>query len=165
MIIQAQKLTPKAFVDFGQVLMGPGSGPERYNFVASFENHRKTAKPNLSFMRVAPTTQPVEVQILERHVYSNQAFIPMNDTCQLVAVCPRGFEGNPVVENMMAFVATPSQAVNYNAGTWHAPRTVIKGAGEFVMFRWDDGSDLDTEFLTLDTPVKICINPDFYNQR
>ena len=158
MIIPAHKLTPEAFAGFGQVLMGPGTGPERHEFAATIENRRESARPNLSFMRVAPATQPIQVAMLERHAFSNQTFVPMNGTYHLVAVCPQDTDGRPVVEKMTAFVATPSQAVNYDAGTWHAPRTVIKGAGEFVMFRWDDGGDLDTELFKIDSPVEINID-------
>ena len=158
MKINATKLTPEAFTGFGQVLMGPGGGPERYEFAARIENLRENARANTSFMRVAPAIKPIQVTQLERHAYSNQTFVPMNGTYHLVAVCPSDAAGHPVVEKIAVFVAGPSQAVNYNAGCWHAPRTVIKGAGEFVMFRWDDGSDLDTELVTLDAPVTIQID-------
>lgn len=158
MLITAKKLTPEAFAGFGQVLMGPGGGPERHEFAARIENLRENARANMSFMRVAPAIKPIQVTQLERHAYSNQTFVPMNGTYHLVAVCPPDADGNPIVEKMAVFVASPSQAVNYNAGCWHAPRTVIQGAGEFVMFRWDDGSDQDTELLALDAPVTIRID-------
>ena len=155
MKIKAQELTQEVFEGFGQVLTGSGTGLERKDYAATIENKRKSANPNMSFMRVAPSNLPLRIDTLERHVYSNQAFIPMNGTFHLVVVCPQGATGQPDIEKMIAFVANGSQAVNYNAGTWHAPRTVISGSGEFIMFRWDDGSDLDTEHLSLDEIVDV----------
>jgi ureidoglycolate hydrolase len=53
------------------------------------------------------------------------------------------------------FVASGSQAVNYDANVWHAPRTALSSPGEFVMFRWDDGGALDTETIPLGAPVAV----------
>jgi len=155
MIVHTNPLTPEAFAPFGQVLMGPGQGPERYAFAARMQNERAAARPNMTFMRVALAARPIRIKSLERHVYSNQTFIPLNGTCQLVAVCPSGGNGQPLLEQLLAFVATGAQAVNYNANTWHAPRTAIRGPGEFIMFRWDDGTDLDTEGWPLEEPIEI----------
>jgi ureidoglycolate lyase len=155
MKIKAQKLTQEVFEGFGQVLMGSGAGPERKDYAAKIDNKRASANPNMSFMRVTPSNLPIHIDTMERHEYSNQVFIPMNGTFHLVVVCPQDTTGKPDVEKMIAFVANGSQAVNYNTGTWHAPRTVVRGPGEFIMFRWDDGSDLDTEQISLDEMVEI----------
>ena len=157
MIVQAKPLTPAAFAPFGQVLMGPGKGPERYAYAARMQNDRTAARPNMTFMRVNPAARPIRIKSLERHVYSNQAFIPLNGTGQLVAVCPSDGVGRPLLEQLLAFVATGAQAVNYNANTWHAPRTAIRGPGEFIMFRWDDGTDQDTESWPLAEAIEIVL--------
>ncbi|MEJ2166589.1 MAG: ureidoglycolate lyase [Desulfobacterales bacterium] len=158
MIVHAKPLTPEAFAPFGQVLMGPGEGPERYAFAACMQNERAAARPNMTFMRVNRAARPIRIKSLERHVYSNQTFIPLNGTCQLVAVCPSDENGRPTLERLLAFIATGAQAVNYNANTWHAPRTAIRGPGEFIMFRWDDGTELDTESWPLKEAVEIDEN-------
>ena len=48
--------------------------------------------------------------------------------------------------------------MNYNAGTWHAPLTVIGGAGEFVMLRFDDGGAEDTELRPLTEPITVDLS-------
>jgi ureidoglycolate lyase len=157
LIVQAKPLTPDAFAPFGQVLMGLGKGPERYAFAARMQNDRPEARPNMTFMRVNLAAQPIRIKSLERHVYSNQTFIPLNGTVQLVAVCLSDGEGRPMLEQLLAFVATGAQTVNYNANTWHAPRTAIRAPGEFIMFRWDDGTDLDTESWPLEAAIEIAL--------
>lgn len=156
MNIKAAPLTPEAFAPFGQVLMAHGDGPERHAFAAHMDNRRSGAAPNMTYMRVKTVDLPVVIDALERHSFSNQTFIPLNGTRQLVVVCPSLPDNMPDISKMAAFVAAGSQAVNYNTGVWHAPRTAISGPGEFVMFRWDDGSADDTELLQIDTPVQVA---------
>jgi ureidoglycolate hydrolase len=79
----------------------------------------------------------------------------MNGTRQLVAVCPSAPDGSPLASQLRVFVADGSQAVNYDADVWHAPRMALCAPGEFVMFRWDDGSALDTELRTLEVPIVV----------
>jgi ureidoglycolate lyase len=155
MIIKAEPLTSELFAPYGQVLMGVGEGSERHNFAADMENFRTGAKPNMTFMRVALSNLPARIETLEQHPHSNQVFIPLNGTNQLVAVCPSTSDGKPIVEKLSAFVSTGSQSINYNARVWHAPRMAISEPGEFIMFRWDDGGPEDTVHYSLDDPVTV----------
>lgn len=158
MTLVARTLSPEAFAPFGDVLTGLDDqlGPERHEFAARFQNLRERARPNLTFMRVPLAVGELLVRALERHPFSNQAFVPLNGTSQLVVVCPSDAHGRPALGALRAFVATGSQAVNYHAGVWHAPRTALGAPGEFIMFRWDDGSHDDTEVVTLDTPIRVA---------
>jgi ureidoglycolate lyase len=155
MNIKAVPLTQEAFAPFGQVLMAHGDGPERHVFAANMDNRRSGVAPNMAHMRIETVDLPVVIDTLERHSFSNQTFIPLNGTCQLVVVCPPLPDNMPDISKMTEFVAAASQAINYTTGVWHAPRTAISGPGEFVMFRWDDGSGADTELLKIDTPVQV----------
>jgi len=155
MIIKAQPLNREAFAPYGQVLAGTASGPERHAFAANMENLRAQAKANMTFMRVSLAAAPLRIESLERHRFSNQTFVPLNGTRHLIAVCPSMADGEPDILNMTVFSAEGSQAVNYNPDVWHAPRTAIAPPGEFIMFRWDDGSEVDTEKRPLADPVEI----------
>ncbi len=159
MILDARPLTPQAFAPFGDVLMGldAGGAPERHEFAARFQNLRADARPNLTFMRVPIVNGEVVIRALERHRFSNQAFMPLNGTRQLAVVCPSTADGAPDLSRLQAFVASGAQAINYAADVWHAPRTALSAPGEFVMFRWDDGTPADTELRTLDE--EIVVNP------
>ena len=158
--IKPSPLTAEAFAPFGQVLQGGGAASERREFAAAMHNGRPQARPNMTFMRIVPNTGPVTIAALERHPHSNQAFIPLNGTRQLVAVCPSTADGKPVVSELKVFVAEGSQAINYDANVWHAPRTALGAPGEFVMFRWDDGSAQDTELIELETAVVVDLSGD-----
>lgn len=155
MTVKAKPLTADAFAPFGQVLMGYETGVERHEFAAAIENRRTQAKPNMTFIRGAVAPSPVCVKAMERHEYSNQTFVPLNGTRYLVAVCPSDAAGGPDLSAIQVFAAEGAQAVNFNAGVWHAPNTVLATPGEFIMLRFDDGGAEDTELRALDEPIEV----------
>ena len=152
---KAVPLTAEAFAPFGQVLEGNAEGPHRIEFMAKVFNDRDDAKLNVTWMRGKVATAPVTVKALERHPHSNQMFVPINGTKYLVAVCPSDADGNPDLSGIQVFVANGSQTVNYDAMVWHAPRETLGDPCEFIMTRWDNGSDVDTVLLTLDEPIEV----------
>lgn len=153
--IVAEPLTAQAFAPFGQVIAGTGDGAERRPFLARMHNGRAQAQPNLTWMRIAPQPLPVTVTALERHPHSNQTFVPMSGTRQLVVVCPSNADGEPALSRARAFVASGGQGVNYDANVWHAPRVALCAPGEFAMFRWDDGGGEDTQLVELQVPFLV----------
>ena len=153
--IRARTLTAEAFAPYGQVLQGTGPVTERKEYASRMHNDRPHAQPNMTYMKVLPASGEVLVRGVERHPHSNQTFVPLNGTRHLVAVCPSDADGRPQVDRLEVFVASGAQAVNYDANVWHAPRTALSAPGEFVMFRWDDGSDLDTESMALAVAVSV----------
>lgn len=156
MNIQAIALTSKDFAPFGQVLMEENQTPERKPWAAKVENLRKDAKANVTYMSLEPEQYPLEVIELERHRFSHQLFVPLQNTAHLVVVCLSTADGSPDITSARAFHATEGQSVNYNADVWHAPRMVIHHPGSFVMIRWDAGTDEDTELITLSQPLVIA---------
>lgn len=165
--ITARPLNAKEFSMFGDVLEGKGDGAERWAYAAKMENQRPNARPNMTYMRMIPADAPVCVTNLERHVFSNQTFIPLNGTKHLIVVCRNDENGYPLLDSLIAFIAGGSQAVNYHAGIWHAPRTALCMPGEFVMFRWDEDTPDDTELIELETVIEVdisnqsCFNSEF----
>ena len=110
------------------------------------------------------------VEILERHPFTTQTFIPLgispheaHRTRYLVVVAPSlppspNDEGLPVpqtsdrfpgrglpdLSRVRAFIANGSQAVTYGAGTWHAPMVVLgeKPIG-FVVVQFANGVGIE----------------------
>jgi ureidoglycolate lyase len=156
MLIKAKPLNPELFAPFGQVLMGSGEIPERIPFAAKVENYRSNANLNITYLHVNSVELPLKIEALERHFYSNQIFVPLNGTRHLIVVCPKTKDDEPNLLKLEAFTAESYQAVNYYAGTWHAPRTSIGGSGEFIMMRWDDATNEDEEFFALSDKIKIA---------
>lgn len=153
--VTARPLTADAFADFGQVIPTRVPTLGRRAHVATLENRRPAAAPNLAMARIAPSALPIRATALERHPFSSQTFVPTDLARYVVAVCPAGPDGEPLVEHLVAFVADGTQGVSYAAGTWHHPMAVLDRPGEYVVLRWDDGSAADTEWRRLGEPLLI----------
>ena len=152
----AKPLTAEAFRPYGAVLMAGGEAPERFEYAGNIENNRKHAKPNLTFIHAIP--KPPLIGAVERHRFSSQTFVPMNGVRYLVGVCPPTSDGGPDLSRLVAFIADGGQAVNYDAGAWHSPLSVLDQPGQFTMLRFDDGGADDTELVKLEAPVEVRID-------
>jgi ureidoglycolate lyase len=146
MRLTVRRLTAEAFAPFGQVIQ---------TYVAAIGWRARAAVPHLAVTRLAPTALPVRATALERHPFSSQTFVPTDLSRYLVAVCPSGPDGEPIVERLLAFVADVTLGLNYAPGTWHHPMAILDRSGEYVVLRWDDGSPADTEWRDLPTPVPV----------
>ncbi|MDH3230312.1 MAG: ureidoglycolate lyase [Alphaproteobacteria bacterium] len=153
--IRAAALGADALGALGQVLMADGRAGQRDEYAATTDNLRPQAKLNVTFMNVDP--KPPLIGAIERHKHSMQLFVPMNGARYLAAICPPRPDGDPDLERLAVFVADGGQAVNYNAGTWHAPLTVLDRPGAFTMLRHDDGGPEDTDLVTLDAPIAVLL--------
>ena len=94
------------------------------------------------------------VELLERHPFSTQTFIPIGVATYLVVVASSAADGSPNLTGLRAFRVPGSMIVQYHAAVWHAPLTALDPAGSFAMHVHRDGSSGDTEFLDI-SPVAI----------
>lgn len=153
--LHALPLTPEAFATFGQVVQGyrdvnavpHGIRVTSANQGSAYKFH-KISLPESSYPAdVKATTglsvyrcQPIDakpgghwdIKVLERHLHTNQAFIPMGpgsanegdeglkETARdyLVVVAQNGKDDKPDLETMKAFIATSAQGIVYNTGIW-----------------------------------------------
>ena len=154
MKVIAQALDASAFAPFGQILDWPGHGIKT-DHVANLFNAREGARPNLAILRSQPTAPPMRVTKLERHSFSSQAFVPLAVARYMVVVCPQTDDGAPDIEHLRAFTAHGAQGINYEAGVWHHPMTALDSPGTFAILTWQDGSDADTEWASVETDVVV----------
>ncbi|KAF9770260.1 hypothetical protein IL306_012234 [Fusarium sp. DS 682] len=105
------------------------------------------------------------VNILERHPFTSQTFVPLASTAStyLVIVAPslppspqdeglpvpsgEGLPGRglPDLKGLRAFIATDRQAVTYAAGTWHAPMVALgkkETTLDFLVVQFSSGVDI-----------------------
>ena len=155
MEIVPQPLTADAFAPFGQVF-ATLDAPGRVDDLARLENRRADAAVMLSTVHVPPTALPLNATVMERHRFSSQTFVPMDVARYLIIVAPPAAGGGPDLAGVRAFVAGAGQGISYNADTWHHGMTVLDRPGHFAIFMWNDGSDGDTEFLTLPEPFVVA---------
>ncbi len=148
MILKPVPLTKEAFAPYGD-LIETGTDPmiinygntERHHDLAALDLAEKAGKPLVSIFRSKPLPLPLNLQIMERHPLSSQAFIPMGNEPYLVVVAPAGeFDGG----KLQVFIARPDQGVNYARGTWHHYCLALNDVSDFVVIdRGGEGPNCD----------------------
>ena len=155
--LTAEPLTAVAFAPFGEVLEGPEDLGRR-RFEAALANWRPGAWPSLSLTRKAPLEAlPLRTQVMERHRFSSQSFVPMATGRWLAIVAPHAAGGGPDMARARAFIARSDQGVTYGADVWHHPLVVLDHVAHFAVLVWRDGTAADDEFVdvapfTVDLP-------------
>jgi ureidoglycolate lyase len=156
MEIVPQPLTKEAFAPYGDVIDIP-TEPGRTYYEDALGNLRPEAHASLSVsLKVDTPERPLPANLLERHEFSSQTFMPIDVERWLIVVAPHGKTGGPDTEAIRAFIATGKQGVTYKPNTWHHGLTVLDRPGRFAVFMWRDGSKGDEEFVPV-TPFTIRI--------
>jgi len=153
--LDALPLTPEVFATFGQVIQGYGDvtavpssvrvtsanqgSAHKFNKISLLKSSYPAevqATTGLSVYRCQPIDAKPggywDVKVLERHLHTNQAFIPMGpgltsegdeglkETAKgyLVIVAQNGEDDKPDLKTLRAFIATSAQGIVYNTGIW-----------------------------------------------
>ncbi|WWC70605.1 allantoicase [Kwoniella pini CBS 10737] len=82
----------------------------------------------------------IKVELLERHAYTTQAFIPLNRPANssppgsfIVVAALNGTDDKPDLKTIKAFLATAAQGVSFDAGTWHHSLLTVGGNLEYAV--------------------------------
>ncbi|KAJ7703008.1 galactose-binding domain-like protein [Mycena rosella] len=191
MLVPVLPLTPEAFAPFGQVIQaygdhgaapkgtkitpanqGSASKFHKLSLLASSYPSEAGATAGLSVYRCNPlegiaADGTTELKVMERHPYTNQAFIPMGKgsgegladpgSAYLVVVAKNAADGRPDLSTVRAFIATASQGIVYDTAVWHQPMTVLGKAMDFtcVETQVGDGGVADCEIVELESAVRL----------
>ena len=148
MVIPVVPLEAEAFSPFGQVIQGYKNPPNgikvtpanggtankyhKLSLLKAFYPSDAGATAGISVYRCQPLGDVVDgtvvLKTLERHPYTNQAFIPMGSgegeglkdpSCgYLVVVSHNGSDDQPDTQTLKAFLASSAQGIAYNPGVW-----------------------------------------------
>jgi ureidoglycolate lyase len=155
-IVTARPIDNDSFAPYGQLLDVP-EAPGRYDFRAELFNGRAEAAPNLLLACAEAASLPLEIERMERHPHSSQAFFPLEAARYIVMVCADTADGGPDMTRLDAFLVGAAQGINYKPGVWHHPLTALDGAGKFAALVWENGSDADTEWHTLAADQQVRV--------
>ena len=146
MEIVPQPLTQEAFAPFGDVIDVPQQAGRTY-YEDALGNLRPRAKASLSMtFRVPTSDRPLKSELMERHEFSSQTFVPVDVARWLIVVAPHAATGGPDMAAARAFIANGQQGVTYKPNTWHHGLTTLDQPGRFAVFMWRAGSK-DEEFV------------------
>ena len=155
MDLTPQPLTREAFAPFGDVIDVPQEAGRTY-YEDALGNLRGEAKPSLSMsFRVPTPDRPIRSELMERHEFSSQTFVPVDVARWLIVVAPHAAAGGPDMANARAFIASGQQGITYKPNTWHHGLTTLDRPGRFAVFMWKAVAE-DEEFVPVE-PFTIPI--------
>ncbi len=150
--IKAEELTSEGFAAFGDVIArDPGASVAinggdvlRHHDLAKVDVMADGGRPVISIFQVLkPATLPFRLRLMERHLLSSQAFVPLAGSTYLVAVAPPGRE--PRIDAVRCFVARDGTGINLHPGVWHHPLIALD-ASDFLVI--DRGTTFDEDCET-----------------
>ncbi len=147
-------LLAEAFAPFGTVVRAPAE-VARTQLPAALRNLRPEAQATLTASRSLPQTLPLTSQVMERHRYSTQTFLPLDAARYVVVVAPNGGDGGPDMRLARAFLVPGDTGISYAADTWHHPQLVLDRPACFAVLMWRDGTPNDIETRRLDVPFTL----------
>ena len=134
--LHPEPLTHSAFAPFGDVLDCSGPPDRLINAGMCGRYHDRArlefgdGRAGISLFDAVPRALPYAFDLVERHPYGSQAFLPMTGHLFLVIVAPdvAGIPGTP-----RAFLTAPHQGINLHPGTWHGVLTPLFAPGLFAV--------------------------------
>ena len=155
-----QVLTAERFSPFGDVIETSAAHREGMN-AARFDRFDNLSRvetdsagyPAIGIVRCRLVTSlPYRFDMVERHPFGSQAFIPLGQTHFVVVVAPPGESVD--AHDLRAFVTNGRQGINYHRGTWHMPLIGLEADQEFlVVDRGGDSANCDEH--TFEDPVTL----------
>lgn len=167
----AQPLTAQAFAPYGEVIevrenvkhypINYGH-TERYHDLATIDVSTEGGKAIVSLFRSQPLALPIAIRLLERHPLGSQAFMPLSGHPYLVVVAQAG---EFALDTLRAFIAAPTQGVNYHRGTWHHFCLALAASSDFLVIdRSGPGANCDEIQLdALNIWLDIPPNPNLHS--
>jgi len=140
-VIRAVPITSERFAPFGDVIAALPDHKEVMN-AARFERFDDLATVDIdagdgahtaiSIARSrSMTVLPYCFDLMERHPYGSQAFVPLARFRFIVVVAPAGASVEP--SDLRAFVTNGQQGVNYHKGVWHMPLIALEAEQNFLI--------------------------------
>ena len=84
---------------------------------------------------------PLEINLLENHPYSSQAFIPLQKTSFITVVAPISIK--PDINLIEAFYVSQDEGINFYAKVWHFPLIALEDSNFLTIDKKDTKNNLE----------------------
>lgn len=156
--IQIQPLTQESFSAFGDVIekenhvffpINQGL-TQRYHALSIAQiTGDHTAVGMSIFHNLCATQIPFKIDMLERHPYGSQSFIPLQQQKFIIIVALPLDQTQPNEQQIYAFLSNGKQGITYRQGVWHHPLITLEAESDFlVVDRIGGGNNCEVHSLT-----------------
>jgi ureidoglycolate lyase len=147
-IIKPVKINRLNFNTFGDLISTDDVNPidinagyaKRFDNLADLNTVRNEGKTIVSIFSAVKRAFPMQIDMMEKHPLSSQAFIPMKETTFLCFVAPSG--ETPNISKIQSFIVPPKNGINYKPGIWHFPLISTEDTNFLVIDRKGKGENL-----------------------
>ena len=156
--IEIRPLTQASFADFGDVIEKSNKDfipinqglTERYHALSLAQVSGDQVAVGMSiFHNLFATPIPFQIEMLERHPYGSQSFIPLQQQKFIVVVALPFDQTRPDEQRIQAFISNGQQGITYHQGVWHHPLITLEANSDFlVVDRIGGGSNCDVHHLS-----------------
>jgi len=161
MLLHPTPLTAAAFAPFGDVIQIEGHASrwinngtcERFDDLADVDVAGEGGRPLISVFRATPRSLPLQLQRLERHPLSSQAFYPLQQQPFLIVVAEDG--AGPVAPRVRVYLSSGQQGVNFRRNTWHHELLALHQTSLFLVVD-RGGPGENCEQLAIEEGVSIA---------
>jgi ureidoglycolate lyase len=162
--LSLERLSEERYSPYGNIIEGGAKKTfraanfgraRRYDYLAAMHNLRPTtAKLNVCVFECSAFSDPLlNLNILERHAFSTQIFMPMAAGRYITIVATGG--DAPDLSTLRAFIIDGPQGISYHPGVWHYPMTVLSEPLALSCMVYEDGSAEDCDVVTLPAPLVV----------
>ena len=151
-------LTADAMSPFGSIIESPTNPGDRNGYTRWLGSDRPRMTPRLHTNSLLPAVLPYAIQVMERHPYSAQVFLPLDVAQYVVVVAPTAGDGSPDLLAARALLAPGNVGVVYAPAVWHAPATVLERQGSFAVLMCRNDTADDEQFTTLASPIQLRLH-------
>ena len=148
LVIKPIKITKTNFSTFGDVISSNDIKPtdinagyaKRFDNLANINTTKEKGETIVSIFSALKRSFPMKIDMMEKHPFGSQAFIPMKETTFLSFVTPPGEK--PDINKIESFIIPPRTGINYKPGIWHFPLISTENTNFLVIDRKGDGENL-----------------------
>ncbi len=145
--LKPKTLTKESFKKFGEVIEIEGSQSktinngyaQKYFEQCIMDADEKGGKSTLHIYVAKQREFPLKIDMLEKHPFFSQTFIPRSSDPFLVVVTLG--EDEPELSTLEVFITNGDQGVHYNRGIWHFPLISLKDKEQFIVIDRTDCGD------------------------
>ena len=148
MNLQIKKISKDNFSKYGQLVSTKDIESQNINEettksfydLVNIEIYGDDKKCRVNIFKSIKRNFPLEINMLENHPLSSQAFIPLQKTNFIVVVAP--ISNEPDINLIETFLISPEEGINFKPKVWHYPLIATENSNFLTIDKKDSENNL-----------------------
>ena len=149
MNLQINKISKNNFSRYGQLITTQNMLSQEINEettksfydLVDIEIYGEDKECRINIFKATKRIFPLEINMLENHPLSSQAFIPLQKTNFIVVVAP--VSEKPDINSIEAFQVSPEESINFKPKVWHFPLIASENSNFLTIDKKDSENNLE----------------------